>query len=310
MPTISTTDSHRFVIIGGREKCGTSSLYAYLRALRVFTPSKRKETNYFFSEAPTFNGYLEEFETPDSPAHSFLEASPAYLTCSDVAEPRIRAILPNVRMIFLLRNPVERFLSSFHFNKSKYLLPEDLTLEDYVDECVTFYEDGRPQDVERRWYKDVLGAGLYAERLQPYLEHSAPDDLLVLDFHDVANHPERVIDLVCQREGIKGYDLNKIDFRTRNATFYAKRKPLHRLAMGINSRFETFWHTHPKLKGMLLRVYQGVNATPQQGREIPEELRSRITDFYQDDQERLERLNIITRLTPIENPQPEKASQP
>lgn len=113
-------------IIGGVPRGGTTSLATYLREHPQVYFSPVKEPRYFLLEAddphPDPNalplitiGTMAEYEALfDGVTHekAIGEATPFYLH-SPIARSRIRETLPDVRMIFTLRDPVARAYSGY-----------------------------------------------------------------------------------------------------------------------------------------------------------------------------------------------------
>jgi hypothetical protein len=118
-----------FLVIGAA-KSGTFSLFNYLRQHPQIYMSPVKEPKYFaFSEGEKLNlngpgdmaanrrvttdleSYCKLFEgVTDEVAIG--ECSPSYLYCQEAPE-RIKNVLPDVKVIAILRNPVERAHSNF-----------------------------------------------------------------------------------------------------------------------------------------------------------------------------------------------------
>ncbi len=115
-----------FFIVGAA-KCGTTSLYHYLRQHPdVFMPYSReqfwqyKEPNFFCNELIAWNGlkienlddYLALFASPGR-ARRIGEASALNLY-SKTAAQRIAAFNPQAKIIIMLRNPIEMMKSWHH----------------------------------------------------------------------------------------------------------------------------------------------------------------------------------------------------
>src|SRR5437867_4308222 len=116
-----------FLVIGAA-RSGTTALYLYLRQHPNVFMSRDKETNFFAFEGEaldfrgpgaefvnnsvvTLNAYLRLFA--DAPENAAIgEASPLYLYSLHAAE-RIHARLPDVRLIAILRNPIEQAYSHY-----------------------------------------------------------------------------------------------------------------------------------------------------------------------------------------------------
>jgi hypothetical protein len=118
-----------FVILGA-PKCGTTALSEYLREHpRVFV-SRPKEPHYFCDDfdyyyAPgerTEEHYLHLFDAADESHLAVGEASVWYL-CSATAARNIEAFDRGMRVIVMVRNPVE-LVPSLH-SQLRYMLDED-----------------------------------------------------------------------------------------------------------------------------------------------------------------------------------------
>ena len=162
-----------FIIIGS-ERSGTTSLYQYLRQHFDVFMSAVKETNFFaYEEGPadrpwdfgrdpfpvkTLDEYRALFQgCRDEKAIG--EASPAYFFSRHAAE-RIHRVIPDVKLIAILRNPVERAHSAYRLQVTRGLERRtfDQALQDEAERC--------DESVLRRY----RFPGLYHQHLGPYLE--------------------------------------------------------------------------------------------------------------------------------------------
>ena len=114
-----------FLLIGAG-RCGTTSLYEYLRQHPDVFMSPVKEPRYFDNIEPrprrpgprsrqrpvTDRAEYERLFAAAGDATAIGEASPTYIR--DVAAPRhAAALIPNARVVAILRDPVERAYSSY-----------------------------------------------------------------------------------------------------------------------------------------------------------------------------------------------------
>jgi len=110
-----------FIIIGA-PKCGTTSLFDYFLSHPNIFPPVTKELNFFNS----FNyskDYIENFEVPSDLKKRkdliTLEASANYIinahTSNISVYERIANGIPDVKLVALLRNPVDRFMSHYNY---------------------------------------------------------------------------------------------------------------------------------------------------------------------------------------------------
>jgi len=105
------------VVIGGL-KCGTTSLHHYLNLHPEIGMSRPKELNFFVAELNWRLGeawYASHFPA-DAPVRG--ESSPHYTNLprfTGVAE-RMRAMLPDARVIYMVRDPIDRAMSHYLHN--------------------------------------------------------------------------------------------------------------------------------------------------------------------------------------------------
>ncbi len=127
------------MIIIGAMKCGTTSLFRYLAEHPDFFPPMTKEIHFFDSKYDQgLDWYRRRFPTKIKRLTCRLrgrriitgEASPYYMFHPH-AMRRIASILPTVKLIVLLRNPVDRAYSHYHYEVKHGR--EQLTFEEAID---------------------------------------------------------------------------------------------------------------------------------------------------------------------------------
>ena len=164
-----------FLIIGA-PKAGTTSLYQYLRQHPdVFMPANKEP--YYFAKTRTeqeLSDYLELFAARHN-ARAVGEASTNYLFRPQA--PRlIHAYNKEMRLVAVLRNPVDRAFSQYHHNIKLRLEPH-VTFED----ALAAEEAG---DIDR-WFLKYVEMGLYAQQLRRYLEVFPREQILVILYDDL-----------------------------------------------------------------------------------------------------------------------------
>lgn len=280
MPPINTT---RFAIVGGAEKAGTTSLYSYLSAHPDVCASSHKETDYFRGDAHDLSGYLTYFKDCDPAAKVWLESSPGYLAEADSVAPRMGKLLPECKVIFLLREPVERLKSSFRFYKSRLHLPADMVFDDFADKCLRYELGGAtPEQLGvGEWYLKSLARGRYELLLPPFREHLGESSLLVLNYDSLRDDLSGTIKRVAAFIGIDPSFYDDYAFGRENVTFFVKGRLLHKYAIWINDRFETFWRRNPALKKRLLNLYKTINGRAMEKETMSADIATRLWTYYQ-----------------------------
>lgn len=181
-----------FLVIGA-QKGGTTALYAYLRWHPAITGPSWKEVSFF--DRHWWRGeawYRGQF--PLRTGESLLgEASPSYLF-HPLAPERARLLVPDVKLIALLRNPVDRAYSQYQHEVA--LGREPLSFEDALaaEEGRTRGEVERlvadPRAFSRAWWDHTYAArGRYAEQLERWLAVFPHEQLLVVATEELGERP-------------------------------------------------------------------------------------------------------------------------
>jgi Sulfotransferase domain len=109
------------LVVIGAQKCGTSGLHFYLGTHPEISMSSPKELNFFIRERNWRRGmewYRAQFD-PQAPVRG--ESSPNYTTYPHhlgIPE-RMREVVPGARLIFLVRDPIERIAAHWIHNYAK-----------------------------------------------------------------------------------------------------------------------------------------------------------------------------------------------
>ena len=194
-----------FLVIGA-QRSGSTTLHGYLTAHPRILPPLRKEVHYFdFQYAKGRAWYLAHFpgihkRIADHLRAITFEASPYYMV-HPLAPERIWAFNPEMKLIAILRDPVDRALSHYHHEVRRGV--ETLSFEEAIAA-----ERTRLAGAERlmrqapHFYSHAhhhfsyLDRGRYARHLEPWLERFPREHLLVLRSEDLFSDPEQVMNRV------------------------------------------------------------------------------------------------------------------
>jgi hypothetical protein len=198
-----------FLILGA-QKAGTTALYAYLRWHPEITGPSFKEVSFFDRHYAKGEQWYRA-HMPMRRRSLAGEASPSYLF-HPLAPERVAGMLPDARLIALLRNPVDRAFS--HYQHEVALGREPLSFEDAIDR-----EEGRmqgelecmlrdPSYFSHAWWNYTYAArSRYAEQLERWFASFPREQLLVLFTEelsaDTAGTYRRVLDFL----GVAAHDL-------------------------------------------------------------------------------------------------------
>ncbi len=174
-----------FINIGAM-KSGTSALRYYLRQHpQIYMPDF--EPHYFDREYDKPIQQYEEIFEEASEGELIGEKTPAYIYRPSVPK-RIHNHIPNVKLIALLRDPVERAYS--HYCQRLRAGEEELDFKEAIEKERERLEEGDIQEREEYSYVD---RGKYHEQIERYLKYFDRDQVLILPSEDLRNNREKTL---------------------------------------------------------------------------------------------------------------------
>ncbi|MCA1059073.1 sulfotransferase domain-containing protein [Rossellomorea aquimaris] len=213
-----------FIILGGA-KCGTTSLYFYLNQHPQILPSSKKELFFFNKSSKTVEWYRNQFPESVKSDEITGEGTPIYLVHPQVAR-RIYEYNPKIKLIVLLRNPVERAYSQYHhfINTEKHSFEDALEIEKNTvkKELIRMEEDENyiPDDVFRY---SLVERGLYHKQLERYYRYFDTNQIHIIKSEDLFQNPQKVCNKVLKFLGLPRCKLK--DREARNTRSYHKMNP-------------------------------------------------------------------------------------
>jgi len=295
-----------FIVIGAA-RSGTTSLHHYLGQHPQVFMCPVKEPNYF-----AFDGELGELRGPGIGHlidHSVVdredylalfravrdekaigEISPRYMITEGCAE-RIRQSIAGVRLIAILRHPVERAWSSFIGHR-----------KDGWETCENF-RDAFAAEPSRKAAGQSMGlhfsTGLYADQLERYFRQFSRQQIRVVLYEDLLKDPASLM------AGLFGFlqvdpDI-KVDVSVRHNPSGEFRNPRiawlwrnsEKIRRGVRGAIPESWRNraYSHVTGSLVRT------------ELPSSLRAEFSEYFRDDIRRLSALidrNLDHWLAPVQ----------
>ncbi|MGL5796321.1 MAG: sulfotransferase family protein, partial [Waterburya sp.] len=283
-----------FIVIGAA-KSGTTSLYRYLNQHPSIYLSPIKETNFFATKfvdtiplfqdldltleqakkntfpVKNFTDYQRLFEEATSNQTAIGEVSPLYLN-SFVAAQKIKSHIPDVKLIAILRNPIDRAYSGYQMQLR--------------------------QAKETRGFASNLGVeeiyirgGFYYEQLKRYFETFNSCQIKVLLYEDFRKNPLKVMQEIFKF--IEVDDTFAPDTSTKfNQGGIPKNVNAYNLV--LNNKISTIVQKSlkammpPKIRQKLISEVQSrLLSKPQP---LTPEIRRQLKEIYQNDVYKLEQL--------------------
>lgn len=244
-------------IIAGAMRSGTTALNSYLREHPEVAVAPRKEVHFFdsFYERGV-DWYREQFPGSES-ARVVGEATPNYMY-STTALDRIRDTLPDVKLIVMLRNPIDRAYSHYWHDRARGKTTGD-------------FGDNVRRELDGDQGLHYIGRGRYRTQIESILERFPPTSLHVEVFEDMVARPEDVYSSVCQFIGVDesfrpsrlGVPVNNFtEFRSLALRRTSQRLPgrLKQVVGRINTKRKTSYPPMAeKLRALLAQEFEQAN---------------------------------------------------
>jgi len=168
---MSTMKKHREgslpnLIIIGAVKCGTTSMHYYLGLHPQISMSREKEPNFFIRELNWDKGiewYKSNF-TGKARIHGESSARYTNYPFSRGVPERMYSVVPEAKLIYILRDPIERIIS------------------DYIQKYSDGLENRRIEDVlkDLNMTNRYLSRSMYYLQLSQYLEYFPNSSILII----------------------------------------------------------------------------------------------------------------------------------
>tara|TARA_B100000745_G_scaffold144352_1_gene94461 strand:- start:7404 stop:8252 length:849 start_codon:yes stop_codon:yes gene_type:complete len=175
-----------YLFIIGAAKCGTTALADLLDQHPNICLSSPKEPDFFTNKI--FPKGMDWYEScfKDKESQIRLDSSVSYTagwggSSQNIAE-RIKAFAPNAKLIYMMRDPIERTWSSYwHALRNGRKEPE------FIDAISA--------------ESDHVTASQYCARIEDYLAHFDREHLLLLTQHELKKSPVKVLEKVAKHIG-------------------------------------------------------------------------------------------------------------
>jgi hypothetical protein len=257
------------LIVIGAAKCGTTSLHEYLDEHPQIAMSREKEL-HFFVDRKNWGRGLPWYEAQfDASARVRGESSPgysAYPLYEGVAE-RMAATIPAAKLVYLVRDPVERIVS--HYTHRTVNWPEMGTLEEALADAHV-----------REW---LVTPSRYWLQLEQYLEHFPPEQILVVDSDELRASLPRIFEFAGADPAFESAEFQ----RAHNAGTGRTRR--NRAGEAVSTLLERTLGP-ARSQALRERAPQALKSPFRQEVEpaaLPDELRAELEDELRDDAEKL-----------------------
>lgn len=193
------------MLIAGAPRCGTTSIYRGLAIHPdIFFPEK-KELWFFYNQKEWQKGiewYADQFKGHVN-EKIIAEATPLYFCCQKSIK-RISRVLPGVKILLVLRNPVDRAVSHYWFNVKKS--NESLSIDEALE---------RDLSESREWKLpkgalNYVGIGMYDVHIQNILRYFKRNQVHTVIFEEMLNNQEKTFVEIYDFLGVQWKSVNSL----------------------------------------------------------------------------------------------------
>ena len=205
------------IFIIGVQKGGTTSLLTDLIQHPEIIAPKYKET-FYFNDVNNFNKglnwYKSHFPLNLSNKIKTIDASANYFESIDAAK-KIKEVVPDAKIILLLRNPVDRAFS--HYKMAVKRGFEKLSFEAALESEQSRIEYGKSMG-EHNYAFQKLGyasKGKYSDFLPSWLNQFNKDEILILSSEEYFNTPKKTLEQIVHFLNLNPFSFDTVNWKNK-----------------------------------------------------------------------------------------------
>jgi hypothetical protein len=258
----------------------------------VVCASSIKETQFFHDwvtadEALTYENYRRFFSDCGAETSVAVEASPSYFTSGLRLAERIASVLPDVKLIVMLRDPVDRLYSYFKSaqNYDNYATPmlEGYTFGEFVEEAIATVRELSSGDEKKTEFRRALEQGAYMSHAREFHAIFPHARIRYVFLEEFRKDPRRCMQDLCDFVGLTPCFYNNYNFSVENKSRNYRIRLLQRVAFQANRRLEGFLNRTPGLRRRLRSGYLMLNEDRSSAEaKIDTTSREMLGDFYRE----------------------------
>ncbi|POM25808.1 Sulfotransferase domain protein [Actinomadura rubteroloni] len=288
-----------FLVVGA-PKAGTTALHAALSRHPGLYLSPVKEPKFFLTDGPpperggpgdvqTYREHVwrrADYEAlfaqaPDGIGRG--EATPFYLYDLE-AQKRIRNLVPDVRIIAILRDPVERAHSNWTHLWSAGLEP----VGDVVEACAL-----EPERIAAGWsaFWHYIGLGRYGEQLDHLYTLFPREQVLVFRYRELLERPVATLDRIFAFLGVEEGVVTEVP--RENVTAHPDASARHRLlsrALRVSAAVDAALPGHPLRARVTVPLERALQRGGRPRRPLTWEQRQALIPYFEADVRVLEKV--------------------
>lgn len=279
-------------LIVGVQKAGTTTLHDWLsQHPDIYAPNALKDVEYFsadYDEKEVVEKLNNDFKGHENES-VILQTYVNYMLY-DESLKQINKILPDVKIIVIFRDPVDRAISAYRYfvkmKKEKRSMEEALIykpkeIKDYSEENNNF---------------TYIEHGLYGKQLQTLCSIFKKENILLLNFDDLSDKPKEILNKVYRFINVDFYLPNLSE---KNKTGSVRFDLLNRFVLKPNKFKKLFirtlidWWLPPKKRKLIRQWIIELNTMKKNNNDsdIPPKVLKHLKNVFEEDQKLFKELS-------------------
>ena len=271
------------LLIIGVPKAGTTSLFSYLNLHNQVFCSSPKEPGYFHplrwgEELSAITKYEKAFTGYSNQKYA-MEATPGYFYGGQKVSDKMKELLPNSRVIVVLRDPVQRLFSFYKYKLSLGHIDSGLSFDQYLEKCKSMSID---EKIKKENY-DFWGmeGGFYADLLETW-ESIYGNNLKVCFFDDLVKDRVLFTSKICDWLEIEFENIDSNKMIIENKSMLYRSRMLQNFAISFDKNLSGLWNFMPFVKKPFSFAYNLFNSKPHDA-VFTDYSRKELGKFYEKD---------------------------
>ena len=213
-----------------------------------------------------------------------MEGTVEYLERASISAERISLHLYNPKILFILRDPIDRLSSYYNFYISSQLeIPENISFQKYIEYCKEALEGTKKiKDfpIKKKQLR-ALPAGQYNVYIREFLKYFKRDQILILFYEDLKEDVHGFMKNICDFLDIETSYYSNYNFRKKNVTYSARNQTIHQIAWFIwKKTFRKILNHRPNIKEPLLTLYKKINSQNIHTNQKDHQIQKYLKEFY------------------------------
>ena len=271
------------LLIIGVPKAGTTSLFSYLNLHKEVFGSSPKEPGYFHplrwgEELSAITKYEKAFAGYSNQKYA-MEATPGYFYGGQKVSDKMKELLPNSRVIVVLRDPVQRLFSFYKYKLSLGHIDSGLSFDQYLEKCKSMSIDEKSKKENYDFWG--MEGGFYADLLETW-ESIYGDKLKVCFFDDLVKDRSIFTSKICDWLGIEFENIDSNKMIIENKSMLYRSRTLQNFAIKFDKSLTGLWNFMPFVKKPFSFAYNLFNSKPHDA-VFSSSSRKELENFYESD---------------------------